>query len=424
MKKLQLALLWIGIAYFAYRQYAGLDIPFDSRLPSANLRLLLHRKTPRTASVYQERRLDDALAEWQLTGPIVLALPPMYRDQVFGNAGFLSSFVNHGEVILYNAPYPHPKLSIEERPGGVASPSAYHYEDRSSNAALLTREGGEVWPLGYTAWYDLLWEHRIIDVPTPYLLDGSGHPIGATAVRATHPLNRVTMYGDTTQIYMEHWSPIVWTFPMEGRLRDLDTGFAMDSVADGAEVSYLPPMAPRGERPFGMFLLSQRVAPTDSSAPAWWPLDEKFRQLVIHGGPIAERRELLRKIESAYPSHPFLAHYRVIAELGGDRFDDVWLRAQRQECQLSTWYLAAWTHVPWRTARKLPCLTELPKDRLDVRGEYIAEAAVLAFRGERDDEMLKDLAARVIDVSYLGLEFRGFNLPLSDFAWLWLRARP
>lgn len=423
-KRIPLALLWLGIVYLCYLRIAAVTVPFDPRAPRANLKMLLHKKKPHLADVYEEHRLDDALARWNLTGPIDLALPPMYRDTRFGNAGFLSSFVNHGEVVLYNAPYPHPKLSIDERPSGDAGAVPYHFDNRAGNAALSVREGGDVWPIGYTAWYDLVWYHLYVDVPTPSLFDDRGNRIVATAVRAVHPLNQVTMFGDVTQIDLGHWSPIVWTFPQEGHLRANDVGYTVDSVADGAEVSYLPPMPTRGDRPFGAFLLSQRVTPTDSSAPPWWSVDEKFRRLVVDGGSIPERRALLRQLAAAYPKHPLLAHYRVIAELGGDRFESVWMEAQRKTCQESTWYLVAWTDVPWETARRLPCLNDLPTGKLDVRGEYIAASAVMAYRDERGDKQLDDLAARVIERSYLQKEFRGFNLPASDFAWLWLKARP
>src|SRR5207302_4368643 len=113
-RKLQLAALWIGIACLAYVQIRDFRVPFDRRLPRMNLHLLLYKKKPKLENMYVEQAFDDALAEWKLTGPIHLALPPMYGESGYGNAGFLSSFVNHGEVMLYNEPYPHPKLSITE----------------------------------------------------------------------------------------------------------------------------------------------------------------------------------------------------------------------------------------------------------------------------------------------------------------------
>jgi len=422
-RQLPIVLSWIAIAVLAYVQARDVKLPFDRKLPRSNLKLLLHKKKPKLSNVYGERLVDDGLAAWKLEGPIHLALPPMYASSPYANAGFLSSFINHGEVILHNEPFPHPKLSITETIAG-GSDVAYHFDNRSTNAALYVANGADVWPLGYTAWYDMVTLDRIVDVPTPRLIDGSGQLVEPTAVRTVHPLNKVTIYGDTTRAEMGHLSPIIWTFPTEGKLLDPSAGYAVESAADGAEVSYLPPLPSRFDRPVGMLLLAPMVAPTTSDAPQWWSLDQRFRRAVLERRPTAERRTLVHELAKAYPTHPFLTHYRIVADFGDPRFDATWLRAQSEKCEMPSWYLVAWTHLPWSTVRHLPCLKELPAGKLDCRGEYIAESVVLAYRALRDDEQLQDLASRVVDRSYLRSEFRSFNYPLSDFAYLWLKARP
>jgi hypothetical protein len=205
---------------------------------------------------------------------------------------------------------------------------------------------------------------------------------------------------------------------------DSKPGFVAESIADGTEVSWMPTLPTKSDQPFGMFLLAPRVAPTEESAPAWWGIDQRFRRAVVDGGPIEVRRTLLRQLAAAFPTHPFLTHYRVIAELGSNRFDNAWLEAQTAGCQLPSWYLVAWTHLPWTRVRRLPCVAKLSADALDNVGRYVAEWAVLAFRADRDDAQLQNLAARVIDATFLRTEFRGFNYAPSDFAWLWLKARP
>jgi hypothetical protein len=424
MRRLPLIALWLAVAAVAYVQVRAMTLPFDAKRPGQHLKMLLHKKKPALLNVYGEKILDEALAEWRVSGPIHLALPPMYSDPTFGNAGFLSSFINHGEVLLYNEPYPHPKIAIAEKLGDGTSGASYRFDNRSTNAALLHASHGSVWPVGYTAWYDMLTMHRTVSVNTPRLIDAHGQIIEPTAVRTVHPLNHADIYGEATFARMEHLSPIVWSFPSAGSLEKSEPGYTIESVSDGAEVSYLPSLPTAHEGGIGMFVLSDGVAHTDSSAPSWWPLDERFRRLVVDGGHIDERRALLRKLFAAYPAHPFRTHYSIIAELGGSSFDEVWLRAQQSQCELPSWYLVAWTKLPWRTVRHLPCLERLGDGPLDGDGEYVAESAVFAFRAERDDKQLQSLASRVIDRSYLRTEFRGFNYPLSNFAWLWLKARP
>ncbi len=422
MKRLLLAAVWLAIAVVVALQVRDFDLPFNPRLPGKNLKQLLYKKKPRMMNLYEEQSLDDQLAIWHLTGPIHLALLPMYGASPLGNAGFLSSFINHGEVVLRNEPYPHPKLSITEKFRGDGI--GYQFDDRSTNASLYISNGADVWPLGYTAWYDLVMRRRYVTVPTPRLIDGQGNEILPTSGRVVHPLNTVTVFGDNTIAEMQHWSPIVWTFPTEGKLKDPKPGYAIASAADGAEVSYLPPLPTLQEQPLGVFLLAPLVAPTTSDAPQWWGIDQRLRRAVLESAPVEERRALVRRLAAAYPDHPLLPHYRILAEFGGPAFDATWLRAQSKQCEMPSWYLVSWTHLPWSTVQKLPCLAELPPGKLDCRGEYIAESVVLAFRAQRDDTALQELASRVIDRSYLRREFRGFNYPLSDFAWLWLKARP
>jgi hypothetical protein len=421
-RKILLALLWIFIIWLAWNQAHKISVPFDTKRPGENLKLLLHKKRPKLLNPYAERLLDDGLATWKLKGPIRLALPPMYAGSPYSNAGFLSSFINHGEVMLYNEPFPYPKISIAEKVGDSGA-ITYSFDNRSTNAALYVANGADVWPLGFTAWYDMVMVDRTVDVPTPRLVDGGGNRIEPTAARTVHPLNQVTIYGDTTRAEMGHWSPLVWTFPTEGRLLDPSPGYAVESVADGAEVSYLPPLPSRYEHPVAMFLLAPLIEPTQSDAPHWWSFDARFRRAVLERKPSTERRALVKQLASAYPTHPLLTHYRIIADFGDPSFDETWLKAQSRQCEMPSWYLVAWTKLPWSTVRHLPCLKELPAGKLDCRGEYIAESVVFAFRALHD-EQLKELANRVVDRSYLRHEFRGFNYPLSNFAWLWLGAHP
>jgi hypothetical protein len=392
----------------------------------ANLRSLLHGHKP-TVGSWEEKQIDDAMAQWKLEGPVTVALPPMYSRTAFGNAGFLTSFLNHGEALLYNGPFPHPKLDIHERFSGHSDVDAYTFDNRSTNASLFVALGRHTWPLGYTAWYDLVFLRRPVWRTTPTLVDAGGYRIKPTAVYTVNPLNHAEMNAESTYVEMGHLSPVVWIFPREGRLEDVDDdgqGYVVDSVLDGAEVSWMPSLPVSVERPLGMFLLSPVLRKEATHAPPWWQIDEELRRAIVDEKPVAERRQLVQRLAQAFPRHPFLPHYRVVAELGGDRFDEAWLMSQQMSCDLPTWYLVAWTKLSWRDVRELPCLADLPAGPLKEDGQYIAESVVLAFRALRDNQELKALAARDIDTTYLRTEFRGFNYPPSNFAWLWLEARP
>ena len=423
MRRAALVVLWCIVAAVIVGEARTLKLEFAASLPWTNLKRLRKRPRPKIANHYREQILDDSLAEWKLDGPLYVALPPMYSDTEMGNAGFLSAFVNNGDVLLYNEPYPQPRLTIDEHMEGAPPDIAYHFDNRATNAALFTRIGGSMWPLGYTTWYDVVFAMTYADATTPRLIASDGTVVEPTAVRAIHPLNKVDIFGDVTRMEMRHLSPIVWTFPREGRLQRPLPGYVVESVADGAEVSYMPTLPLPHGHPFGMMLLAPRAAPTTTPAPRWWPVDERFRRAVVDAHPVEERRALLKELAHEFPMHPFLDHYRVIAELGSDRFDAVWLDQQREQCVLPTWYLVAWTKLGWSEVRTLPCIRDLGSSRLDERGEYIASAVVLAFRALRDDPLLEKLAERVVDRSYLNRDFRGFNYPPSNFAWLWLKAR-
>lgn len=421
-----LVVLWALVAAMLVQQIRDRKWPFSRGAPEAHLRELLHRKTPKVAQSWPEASaLDEALAEWRLTGPIVVAVPPMYSAHILGNAGFLMSFINHGEALLYNGPFPHPKLEIAERFTGPSNLTPYRFDNRATNACLAMGLHGRAWPVGFTAWYDMVMKRHGVWVKTPMLVDAGGNVIAPTMVRTVHPFNQATLGDEWTLVLLGHLSPIVWTFPGEGRLQTPEPGFHVESIADGSEVSWMPSLPAAGEDVLGLFLLAPLVAQTVEPAPAWWALDQRFRRAVIDARPVAERRALVAELARAFPEHPLLAHDRVIAELGGARFDNVWLAAQKKECALPSWYLVAWSTLPWERVRDLPCMAKLPATgALDVQSEYIASSVVLAFHQRRDDPQLQALAERVIAASYLRDEFRGFNYALSDFAWLWLKARP
>jgi hypothetical protein len=424
--KIALGILWLLAAVTLFQQLRERKWPFTPHAPERHLRELLHKKTVQIAQDWPEAAaIDDALAEWRLPGPVVMALPPMYRANIVGNAGFVMSFVNHGEALLYNGPYPHPKLEIVERFAGPSNLSAYAFDNRATNACLGVGVRGRRWPSGFTAWYDLVMRRHTVWVKTPHLVDAGGNRISPAAVHTIHPFNEVTLSDEWTAVRLGHQSPVVWIFPSEGRLEKPDPGFNVEEIADGAGVSWLPPLPGAGNDTVALFLLAPRVAPTVEWAPPWWPIDERFRRAVVDGYPVAERRALLTQLARAFPTHPLLPHYRVIAELGGDHFDEAWMAAQKESCQLPSWYLVAWSKLPWSRVHRLPCLAKLPATgALDIEAEYIAESVVLAFRQLRDDPELLQLADRVAAASYLRDEFRGFNYAPSDFAWLWRKARP
>src|SRR6185312_660067 len=272
MRRAALVVLWCIVAAVIVGEARTLKLEFAASLPWTNLKRLRKRPRPKIANHYREQILDDSLAEWKLDGPLYVALPPMYSDTEMGNAGFLSAFVNNGDVLLYNEPYPQPRLTIDEHMEGAPPDIAYHFDNRATNAALFTRIGGSMWPLGYTTWYDVVFAMTYADATTPRLIASDGTLVEPTAVRAIHPLNKVDIFGDVTRMEMRHLSPIVWTFPREGRLQRPLPGYVVESVADGAEVSYMPTLPLPHGHPFGMMLLAPRAAPTTTPAPRWWPV--------------------------------------------------------------------------------------------------------------------------------------------------------
>lgn len=419
-------LFWSLVLVGLYFQVRQMRLPFDPDRSIANIKFLLKHGKPKLGG-YAEQSLDRALLDWGVTGRLRLTLPPQYTDSPFANAGFLLSFINHGETILCNGPYPHPKLDVIERVHGTPPRGgAYHFHNQSTNAALLVRIASHMWPLGYTAWYDLVTQKREIIVRSPRLVDDSGTAIAPTAVRAVHSLNQVQLDGAYTRMALMHVSPIVWTFPTGSHLETKSSDFAMETALDGAEVSWLPPLPKAADDVLGMATLSPIVPNArEGNVPEWWRADEGLRRAIVTGAPSALRSQLLFELTRLFPLHPLLSHYRVISRLGTPEFDDSWIAAQKDACDLPTWYLVAWTHLPWSRVQKLPCVTKgIPAGGLDEAAEYIAESVVFAYRDRRDDPILHQLATRAIAASYLKTEYRGFNYLPSDFAWLLTNSQP
>lgn len=421
---LKIVSFWLLVAVGLCGPVRGFKPPFSLTVSFANIKLLLHKKHP-TIPPQIENRVGAALDDWKVDGNVELVLPPMYSGHPFAYAGFLASFITRGTVKLANGPYPHPKLRIIER-SDVAE--RYERDNRSFNAALLTTmQDRRVWPFGYTAWYDLVYEDRNLFVQNPHLVDVDGSVIQPVAVRTWHSSNEATLFGDGTQLHLRHQSPIFWTFPRAGRLPADAKGFTLEEAPDGAEVAWLPPLPRDGDNVLGMYALATLVPPPSPppTAPAWWSTDQALRRAIVDGRPWPERRALLDRLTRQFPTHPLLPHYRVVARLGTDEFDQAWLEAQTTECDRATWYLLPWTRtIDWQRVRTLPCMAPvIIRADSTLYSEYVAMAAVIRFRALKDDPDLQQLARRVVRLSYLREQYRSFNYPLSDFAWLWLHSR-
>jgi hypothetical protein len=420
-----LSLLWaLCVGRVLYPQIRGMQLPFELHSPRDHLKQLLNGQKLKAQPHFTEEVIRDRIAAWDLTAPVEVALPPMYADTEFGNAGFLTSFVD-GDVIFYNGPYPHPKLEISERVAGTADPGfdLYHFENRRSNAALSTNVSGLSWPYGYTAWYDFVFDPRSLTLHTPRLIGSDGTAMDPIAVHAVSPRNHAELLGPITAVSLTHLSPIVWTFSGTGRLEKSDEHFAIESIPDGTDVSWISRRPENGYQ-LGMMLLAPAVDHgADARAPSWWTLDEQLRHAVLAGRPADEKRALLRQLADAYPGHPMLEHYRVVAELGGDRFDEVWLAHQARGCDIAEWYLIAWSHVPWSRAQQLDCVKKIDIPPFYEWRVEIAEWLLIAYREHQDDPLLRRLAERAVTTGFLTGTARSFNYPLNDFAWLWLRSR-
>ena len=98
--------------------------------------------------------LDAAFRRWQVSGPLRVALPPAYSNHPFANVVYMQSVVTHPEALMFDGDFPLPNLEVGEHPVG-SSVVPYKFENRGSNATLLTPIEGSLWPFGYTAWSDL-----------------------------------------------------------------------------------------------------------------------------------------------------------------------------------------------------------------------------------------------------------------------------
>lgn len=398
----------------AQKQWLGWWRPRDW---AHNLTRALKRHPPDIPNAFDP--IGDIFRKVRVSGATFITVPAQYDEELsnWGNAGYAFGRTSYADVHFKSAPYPHPKLLItQDVPGG----NSYSFDNRPFNAALQVTVKHQLWPLGYSAWLDLVTTPRKFSVPTPILMTADGRLLPPKQVHAVHPANEAHLRGDRTDITEWHYSPIVWDFDAPGSLGGL-WQYALS--ADGKQVSWMPAL-PTENDVIGVFLLQDLIAhPAEPApAPAWWALDEALRRRVVAGADPVETQRLVAELAKQYPSHPLLEHYRVVAALHGSSFTQRWKAAQTKECQLSTWYLLPWTELSRRDVESLTCMRYHDDHPMDPTAEYILGAVLLKFRDDHSEPMRR-IAQDLVGRSGLPRDPNGFNYVTTDFAYLWLRSQ-
>jgi hypothetical protein len=374
--------------------------------------------------------IAKSFTQWNLQGPLKLSLPPGYANHPYSNIVYLESMVRRPvDTLMFSGAYPHPSLDVREVPVGPKFAEPYHRETHSANAALLVWLEARIWPYGYTAWRDLLTMPHPVKVPTPTLIASDGTVLKPVEAQVLDPLNRVRMDEATTEITLSHLSPVVWRFAHEGTPSRAPSEYPLDYVLEHREneiwVSYMPPFPTAEQINLGLFLLQPKRshAPPKGYQPTWWTTDEALRKEILAGGDPALRQALFAELERLHPRHPMLEHYRVVKDLWTPNFTTTWLHRQNAGCDPPTWYLLPWTEVSWSELQTLPCFTAVRNRSVDFFREYVDGAVLLRFR-TLDSKELRSIARDLVGHTYLAAEDRAFNYIVTDFAKLWLDARP
>lgn len=370
--------------------------------------------------------VDAAFRRWDVPGPLRIALPPAYSHSPFANVVYMQSVVTHPQSLMFDGDFPLPNLEVHEHPDD-ARLIPYEFENRGSNAAWLTPIESNLWPLGYTAWSDVYVDERTLVLPTPTLISPDGPLLKPVAVYGATHLNRVESDPFHTKIWLAHISPIVWRFAGHGTPslapNEWRDDYVLEEIDGGALVSWMPSFPTIVDTRFGLAVVqggADRTATSAGPLPRWWLAERQLRDLIVRGAPIDERRRAFSELAASNPRYAMLEHFRVVSELGSDRFTSLWLARQRATCDAPTWNLLRYAAVDWDELHKLSCYNLVRRMPVSFLREYIDGNIVVAFR-DHDNSELRSIASDLVRHSFLQRESRGFNYVLTDFAALWLQ---
>jgi hypothetical protein len=403
---LLLCAAWVFLAGYQHRQ---IEWSFSDSLHNLQEKRKGNLKDP-DVWIYD---VSELLHEYEISAPIEIALPPMYSEGERGNPDYMLGMTRYRSVMLTRGPFPHPKLSIK------SNEPKFAFDNRGANAGLAFTELGQLsWPIGYTAFVDFITNSLPGVIDTPYLITEDGRSVAPVAVTMSSPSNHVKLGARRTEYVMRRWEPVVWEFPESG---ELAPGFSRYAVeGDGRRVSFVPALPTANVYVFGLFLLQDVIAQKPKNPPAWWEIDRKLRVAVVQGAGPAVTEPLYERLARLYPSHPLLAHYRVIASMHGPRFNERWLDLERRSCYLPLWNLLPLTDVTWEDVTKLPCYASRTSSVAAIR-EHVLGVMLLKFWRDRDRPELKDIAQELMRPTFLTRDEPLFAYAYSDLAYLWSR---
>ncbi len=411
--------LWHGIVLFVIGSLAFVFAP-NSTFSEARrqFKRFIHRKAEWT----DPHPLQKAFDAWHLSGDVSLGIPPQSSNLQYANAGLTLGYVDYPNLSLLNMPFSHPKLKVTGQKFGFTGEDArYEFDNRRIDGMLSTRVEGHIWPYGYTTWRDLLYHADQTEIINPYLVGQNGTILTPRSVHAVNPLNSVTLYIAATYVNYRHRSPIVFEFDEPGWLPAKFERFSTAGKRITKSVYWMPTLD-EARSEFGVMLNKKLTPDTDAStAPHWWLLDERFRELVLEDAPPAEKERVLSDLLQEYPDHPDALHYRVLAHLGGSDFTSVWLAAQSEKCQTDSWFLISWTQATWDQVRFLPCLIGELSHGMTYLKHYVLANTLIHFNQSRDNPELREMANLLIQHSYFKNDPAGYSDLLDDFPYLWAK---
>jgi hypothetical protein len=318
--------------------------------------------------------IGPTMDAFNIEAPLLIAIPPQDFDPYRGNPHWMLGNTRSRSIRIAWGPYPHPKIH-NVKPNGTV-------DNRALNASLAFAEPGQVfWPLGYTAWIDLITNPIPVHADTPHLITSDGRRLSPIAARTPSPQNQISLSDLRTIVSMRRWEPIVWQFSEPGTLEPSQVHYAVE--AEGTRVSYLPPLPDPHVWCLGLMLLQDVVPEKGTDLPPWWQIDRKLRAEVLHGSDASVTEPLVEELAKLYPGHPLLEHYRIVASMKGPRFTERWLEREQKSCYMPLWYLLPLTNLSWEEVTRLPCFESRNASNPMVK-DYVIGAIYLRFWREME----------------------------------------